>query len=57
MSEESKLEGAKLYERFRWLAEDQLLEPAVIDELNEIEQINRAISEISEEQVEFYTTS
>ena len=57
MSEERKLEGAQLYERFRWLVDEQLLEPAVIDELNEIEQINRAISEISDEQVELYTMS
>jgi hypothetical protein len=50
-------EELKLYDKFRWIVADQLLEPAVIEELNEIEQINRAISEISEEQVELYTTS
>jgi len=46
-----------IYQEFRWLADVQQLEPAVIDEMNEIEQIARAMSEISLEQTDFYTTS
>ena len=45
------------YQEFRWLADVQQLEPAAIEEMNEIEKIARAISEISLEQTEFYTTS
>jgi hypothetical protein len=48
---------ATTYPEYRWLEDVQRLEPAIVDELSEIEQIARAINEVSQEQTEFYTTS
>jgi hypothetical protein len=45
------------YEVYRWLDDVQLLEPALVDEMNEIEELARAIEEVAIEHTELYTTS
>ena len=45
------------YATYRWLDDVQQLEPVEIQELNEIEQVARAIEETSMEHAELYTTS
>ncbi len=45
------------YDVYQWLDDVQLLEPALVDEMNEIEQLARVIEEMAIEHTELYTTS
>jgi len=51
----SKIEND--YQVYRWLDDVQLLEPALVDEMNEIEELAKAIEEVAIEHAELYTTS
>lgn len=49
-------EKPALYQRFAWSTDDQRLEPQVIRELDEIDEIVRAISEMELDCADHYTT-
>lgn len=46
-----------LYQRFQWVVQDDVLEPELVRDSLEIEQIARAIAEVTDEPIQLYTTS
>ena len=46
-----------LYQRFQWAVEENTLDREIANDSLEIEQISRAIAEVTDEPIQLYTTS